>query len=332
MRETLKALALLFAGAIASVIGGILLSPPVPRFYIYISSAAVIILILYGSGAVSKTWHSYHLMRRKGKRIFAAKIGVLTDIDWKPEEWDNAWSDITPVEWKKEMESHAKHNDLRINVKLISIRQNLDQYVAVLNPYGGVYPETDIMKSESLNKIFEYVSEGGIFINISDIPGYWQYDPKLKRILDATPPIYYEVTPYDVEAIRKFELTPFMKRMGLKAYNSEGTAVHDWKVEFAEGFNTLKKAGMQIKVQRTIVVEKNVKPIIKPISVEGIGEMTPLCMVYYGKGIFIISLPGINKKRNPENIELKRVISQILSRLIKEGNEQDYPVLSKNQS
>lgn len=321
MRETLKALTLLFAGAIASVIGGILLSPPVPRFYIYVSSAAVIILILYGSGAVSKTWHSYNLIRRKGKRIFAAKIGILTDIDWKPEDWDNAWSDTIPIEWKKEIESCAKQNELKIRVKLISIRQNLDSYVAVLNPYGGVYPEADIMKSESLNKIFDYVSEGGIFINISDIPGYWQYNPKLKRILDATPPIYYGVTPHDVEAIRKFELTPFIKRMGLKAYNTEGTPVHDWKVEFTEGFSNLNKAGMQLKVQRTIVVEKNVKPIVKPVSVEGIGEMTPLCMVYYGKGIFIISLSGINKKRNPENIELKRIISQVLSRLIKGAAE-----------
>jgi hypothetical protein len=313
MRETLKALALLFAGAIASVIGGILLSPPVPRFYIYVPSAAVIILILYGSGAVSKTWHTYNLMRRKGKRIFAAKIGILADIDWKPEEWDNAWSDITPEEWKQEIEGNAKQNNLKVKVKLISTARNLDPYTAILSPYGGVYPEADIKNSESLNKIFNYVSEGGTFINVSDIPGYWQYNPKLKRMLDATPPIYY-----GVEAIRKFELTPFMERMGLKAYNTERAPVHDWKVEFVEGFNALNKAGMQIKVQRTIAVEKNVKPIIKPIRVEGIGEMTPLCLVYYGKGIFIISLPGINRKRNPENIELKRIIPQVLSTLIME--------------
>jgi hypothetical protein len=260
-------------------------------------------------------------MRRKAKRIFAAKIGILADIDWKPEEWDNAWSDITPEEWKQEIERNAKQNNLKVKVKLISTAKNLDPYTAILNPYSGVYPEADITNSESLNKIFDYVSEGGTLINVSDIPGYWQYNPKLKRMLDATPPIYYGVTTHDVEAIRKFELTPFMKRMGLKAYNTEGAPVHDWKVEFAEGFNSLKNAGMQIKVQRTIVVEKNVKPIIKPISAEGIGEMTPLCMVFYGKGIFIISLPGINKKRNPENIELKRVISQVLSRLIKEGRK-----------
>ncbi len=321
MRETLKALALLFAGAIASVIGGILLSPPVPHFYIYVSSAAVIILILYGSGAVSKTWHSYNLKRRKGKRIFAARIGILADIDWKSEEWDNAWSDTTPEEWKEEIERIAKQNNLKMKVKLISTAKNLDPYTAILNPYSGVYPETDIKNSDSLNKIFDYVSEGGIFINVSDIPGYYQYNPKLRRMLDATPPIYYGVTPQGVKAIMSFELTPFMKRMGLRAYNTEKAPVHDWKVEFAERFNSLNKVRMQIKVQRTVVVEKNVKPIIKPISVEGIGEMTPLCMVYYGKGIFIISLPDINKQRNPDNIELKRVISQVLSRLIKEGRK-----------
>ena len=109
-----------------------------------------------------------------------------------------------------------------------------------------------------------------------------------------------------------------MERMGLKAYNTERAPVYDWKVEFVEGFNDLNKAGMQIKVQRTIVVEKNVKPIIKPTRVEGIGEMTPFSLVYYGKGIFIILLPRINRKRNPENIELKSIIPQVLSTLIME--------------
>jgi hypothetical protein len=35
-----------------------------------------------------------------------------------------------------------------------------------------------------LDEIFNYVKEGGIFLNISDIPGYWAYNKLLERRLD----------------------------------------------------------------------------------------------------------------------------------------------------
>lgn len=314
MGDILKGLALLFAGALASIIGGILLTAATSRIWLYASITGVVILIFYGSGMISKAWHMYNLKRRKGNWLLSAKVGILADIDLGREEWENAWSDIKPEEWKKEIESHTRQN-LKVKVKLINIKKNLDSYIAVLNPYAGAYTENDPKNSESLSKIFDYVGGGGIFVNVSDIPGYWQYNPKVKRMLDATPPLY-GLSPMGLNAIRQFELTPFMNRMGLKPYNVEGSPVHDWKVEFAEGFSGLSKEEMRLKVQRAIVVEKNVKPVIKPANVEGLGALTPLCLVYYGEGTFIISLPGLNSKRNPENAGLKKLIVQLINESI----------------
>jgi hypothetical protein len=275
----------------------------------------VIILILYGSGAISKTWHVCNLKRRKGNRLFPAKIGILDDIHWNPNEWQNAWSDITPSDWKEEIEIQAEEIRLRVKVKLVSVRKNLDSYAAIVNPFGGAYPETDIKNTESLNKIFDYVTSGGLFVNVADIPGYWQYNHVLKRLVDATPPIYFGLSPHDVGEIRKFGLTPFMKMMGLKGYNTEGTDVFDWDVEITKEFKKAGRSLGKIKVERALTIENNVKTVVKPME-RPEGALTPLCLVDYGNGTFVISLPSMNNKWHRENKALKKVIVGLLIELL----------------
>jgi len=322
MVNTCKQLALLFAGALVSVVGGLLIRPPFPETYLYILLVIVVILILYGSGAISKLWHSYNLWKRRGNKLVVPKVGILNDMGWASENAEvRTWTDISPEEWGKEIKKLARENKLKIKVKLINTRKNFDSYIVILNPYGGVYPERDVKNSETLNKILNYVNERGLFVNIADVPGYWAYNLLLKRKLDATPPIYgIDMSSSDkisLIPVRPFELTPFMEKLGLRILNIEkNTNLCDWNVEFEDNFNRIMEDIDDIKVHRVVILERNVEAIIKPKKL-GIYETTPLFFLNYGDGKFLISLVFFDNNKYPQNVKMKEILAKIIVELVR---------------
>lgn len=318
MTDIKKSLALLFAGALVSIVGGLFFRPPVCDKYLWGLVAIVVILIFYGSGMISRMCHSYNLRARKGNCLVIPMVGILNDMGWDLENKEiYSWTDISPKEWKKEIERRADEGKIRIKVKLINTKKNFDPYIIILNPYGGVYPERNLKNFETLNKIFNYVNEGGIFVNVADVPGYWVYNPLLKRMLDATPPIYgIDKTPGGeilIKPIRPFQLTPFMEKLGLQVLNIENSELFGWDVEFKEKINrvvVVKEIG-GIKVHRVVVVERNVYPIMKPKKFGKI-DVTPLFFVNYGEGRFLISLVFESYNRNSK---IKEVLAGIITTL-----------------
>lgn len=334
MTEIKKDLAILFAGALASVIGGILFKPPVPYNYILGLGAIVVILILYGSDAISKIYHNYNLSVRKGNRFMAPKVGILNDMPWDLENSDiYTWTDVSPTEWKKEIESQANENKVKIDVKMIDAKKNFDPFIVVINPYGGVYPEYDLKNSATLNKIFSYVKEGGIFVNVADIPGYWAYHPLLNRKLETPSPIYdinrTSGGKISIIPVKPFELTPFMEKLGLKVFgietqenkkNESFIEPLNWDVEFIDTKNKIIEKLDELKVHRVVIVERNVEPIIKPKRIEQ-KDMTPFFFVRYGdEGKFLISLVFENYHINSyhPNRKMKEVLADIIIKNIRE--------------
>lgn len=317
MRNIWKDLALLIAGALASVVGAILFQPKVDSFPFWILVLAIIVLILYGSGATTMALASLKLWRRKGFWFLVPKIGILNDMGWDAaNDETHCWTKVSPEEWKALLESKLK-TCLKAKVKLINAEKDFDSYIAVLNPYGGVYPENDLKTSQTLNKIFDYVNKGGIFVNVADIPGYWAYNKILKRRLDATPAIYgidrtkeggIAITP-----VRPFMLTPFMEKLGLQVYNTEIGELHIWNVEFEEEFDDCVRIG-EMTVHRVAVVEKNVIPVIKPRELMPNVDATPLFLVNYGEGSFIISLVF---ESSDNNQKIKELIANVLNRFVR---------------
>jgi len=228
-------------------------------------------------------------------------------------------TNISPREWKEEIEKLARENRVKIKVELSDIRKNFDSYFAILNPYGGVYPELDIRSSKTLDKILTYVSEGGLFVNVADIPGYFAYNPLLRRRLDATPPIYginNTGGKISVHPIRPFELTPFMEKLGLQVLNIEGEPLFNWDMEFEGEFNSIvnkTEDDNKINVHRAVVCERNVKPIMKPKMLND-KCVTPLFFVNYGNGKSLISLVWLAKY--PQKTKIKKVIAETIIKLM----------------
>jgi len=270
------------------------------------------------SGLVSKLEEINIKCKRKGNILFPARVGII-NLSKDDENLENVSShtDIYPAEWKKEIEKLAEDNKIKIKVDLIDVKNNFDSYVAILNPYGGCYPEKDLKNLQTLNDIFDYVNKGGKFVNIADIPGYWLYSISLKRQLEATKPIYgigvkQDGEPYYRRALM-FAEVPFMRRLGLMVDNKdEDENYKNWNdVVIKEQFQTAGLNITGIQANRVIHAKRNIDPIIEPK--EG---NTPFFKIIYGDGFFLISLLFIGKDF-PQNYRMKEVIIRVLLELLK---------------
>lgn len=305
-----KSLATLIAGALASVAGSLYFQvwATPTGVAILLIVILVIILILYVSGTFSKLQHLFGLCMRGRKTL----IGILNDAGPVRDSINSSCIDsrienknpLNPADWKKEIEQTAQANSLKVRVKLITTRKNFVSYSAILNPYGGAYPEPNASRLETLDKILEYVNEGGLFINVADVPGYWAYNYRVHRIF-ATPPQTYLLgtkTP-------PFSSVPFMQKLGLEVYNVQNvTGLHSWEGEFEERYGL---RGRQLVVDRVVVIEKNVDPIMQPKTLDNI-RVTPVFLVTYGDGKCMVSLPPLDNTLNEQGNFMKQTLAKIL--------------------
>jgi len=161
----------------------------------------------------------------------------------------------------------------------------------VINPYGGVYPEDDLSTLKSLDNIFDYVRNGGIYVNIADIPFYYAYERNLKRRIDTTP------LAGDFLQVRSFLQTILTRKLhcfvfGLTAGKDFDTGI--WRViELTDNTNNF--------FHKEIVISEDGK------------KYSPFLAIPYGRGYFVFSTLMINK----ENIgHISEIIKKSLELLV----------------
>jgi len=306
--DILKSLALLIGGALMGAIAGLLVSwISLHQIITVIIVIIAIACIAYGLSFLSKLWHCWNICGRKQR----LKIGILKDI---PKNEEEGWvhTNVYQEKWKDEIERQVKNKE--IEVKLIAVKDNFDPYTAIINPYGGVYPEHNLGKLETLDKILKYVAEGGLFVNVADIPGYFAYNELLKRKLDITPPAFWDVERDQcgrgkLIPRRPFELTPLMDKIGLRGYAVNLT----WNLEFDGKCKEVLGSGIaNTNVRRVLVIEKNVKSVVKPIQIIDEEKRTPIVFVEYGNGEFLLSLIWINEQDRSVKEELVTALAKLI--------------------
>lgn len=311
-----RELALLFAGVLLGIFMSLLIQNPVLDLKGVILGALVVLLILLGSGGISNLWHFYNIWRRKT----AFKVGILNDMENNKELFTG--TEIGPEDWKKEIEELARN----IKVDLINVENYFDRYNAIINPYGGVYPEYDLKNFKTMNKILSYINEEGLFVNVADIPGYFACNPSIKpwRKIDTAlkdAPYAYEVNPGLIIPVKRFplfELTPFTRELGVDVYNIEKDSIFNWGIlDFEKGFEKKSEVSdLKVKVHRAAAVKEYLSPIIKSkeMSLPPQERVSPLFFVRYGDGKLLSSLIWENKQENNEVIrnELKKLLAKLV--------------------
>ena len=314
----IRSLALLLAGAAIGILGSVLVgqfgfSWPLVSLLLVVFVG----LVVFGTGTDLAIVHRYHLWARRKR----PKIGILNDIEWNPDILKVSTStDISPSEWQREIEKQARDKGMKLRVELMRTRSNFDSYAVVVNPYGGTYPEHDLVSLHTLNKIFQYVQERGLFVNVADIPGYWAYHPALRKRTETAPPVWVEVQG-TLRAVRPFPVVPWMQKLGLSVSNVEA--------EFREPVNLVFEAGFQsvtgskipgVRLHRAAIVEENMEAVDEVSTPDSAGQHTERASIFwvrYYDGSFLISLVSLSGQSETAKEGLRKVLaSLILSRLM----------------
>jgi hypothetical protein len=245
----------------------------------WVISFPLLILILTLEWICSGKLHQ----RKIKKRWKNPNIGILNDMgnDMTNNETSN-YTDFSPEDWKNTLDKKTN-----LKIELININKSFDNYVAILNPYGGVYPESDLKKLSTLTKILDFVNEGGIFINIADIPTYWAYNTRIQRKLDTTAPVY-EIENNELKSSRPFALTPLIKELGLQIFRVK---------PIKQNFKKFSEQDVNIFSERIATIESNVDSLIPATLVANL-KTTAFFTVRYGEGDFVISLVFLKHERH----------------------------------
>lgn len=309
-----------------------------------------ILFLLHGTGFL----HEYIVRRilRSLRRISPA-VAIISDLPWtsgSPEKRTHiwAWSAMDPGNWQSKIAGQAKQSCPKAKVSHVSITRSwvrffLDRYNVILNPYGSVYPEVNIKASPVLNTILDYVLNGGLFVNVADIPFYWAYDPQREVLYDVVKythqyvPLEYEsngqiyrLKSGDIRSFGPFPEAPFISEVKANIINTE--TIKNEEIE--PSYYTLKPKDQSlgigeieaVAINRVVVIErhseyKSTKPLetgrvdslVEEIAGNG-QALTPICYINFGKGKFLISLPFLDYDKQSE--KAKEQVTDLQSALV----------------
>lgn len=321
--EDLRGIALVFLGVVPGFIPLLVGQPWTVILSALLAMAFIMLLcLLFGVGALQNQYHM-RVLRKRRKQPF--RLGILNDMgEYKPGTDYYVWTDISLEDWKAAVERTAEAMAVKIGVELLKATDALDGYSAILNPYGGAYPEVDLGSLRTLHNILRYVREGGLFANVADIPTYWAYSPLLKRRIDNTPPTDVPINmdgKLVVIPLRPFGRTPLMKELGLQGINTEGIG----KVEQRLDSIVPSELGA-FKASRVVLMESNVESCIPPVQIKNAGSRqgSSIVRVQYGDGCFLLSLAWINDESHTpatKNLLRDAIAKLTLETLVRQERE-----------
>lgn len=249
--------------------------------YVLCIIGAIFVLVLYGFGLFEGIFKVWVLIIReindRRKKIF---IYAPYEID----DSNSSWINVYLAQLKKELDTKC----IKYSIKKKEI--SFSKYPIVINPYGGAYPEKNASTLQSFNNIFEYVRNGGKYLNIADIPFYYAFDESLKRRIDTTP------LAGDYSLDRSFFHTLLTKKLHCFVYGLSN----------GEDFDN--------RITRIIsLTEKTKNFFYKRIIIDNndLGY-SPSLAIPYGKGYFVFS----TRQLNEDNLEIfSQLIEDTLNKL-----------------
>jgi len=222
----------------------------------------------------------YFSLRGRDKKQ-TIKIGIFNDIPWTRDDDENhSWNNIEPVEW---LEKYTQNNRAeRLSVQMINIHTNFYDFDVLINPYGGVYKDTDLDKRPVLNRILDYVKTGGIYVNVSDTPFYYTFREELGyRVESRVQGVYLG---------HQFpgQITPLTSELNFYCTQH---ILQEIEESFSPDYKCLEQIDKpSIEMLKFAPIDgTGIDSIYKPVNHEG-NDYSSMFFVRYGNGQFLISL------------------------------------------
>lgn len=315
-RSTWQDVALLVAGALISAMVGSFFQGPRDGGVIVSLGVLTVVLMLYGSGMIPNVVRVLNRWRGAGRWPFQPSVGILRDMGWNPHnDQIFTWTNVSPEKWRDLLQVYLQGRARHARIDFITTQSAFDRYTVIINPYGGVYLESDLETQQVQQKIFDYVAQGGRFANVADVPGYWAYSPTLRRRLETTPPVHHvENVPgggVTVQVLRPYALTPFLRRLGLRILGVEGSPLAAWSIRLPG-----QAQPQQVTAHRIAIVEQEVHSMVAAtqVTIEGaLVEVSPMIRVGFGRGQFIICLMPHDL---PQNAGVRQLVAQEIASML----------------
>lgn len=327
MKKETETIALIIASALISIVPAYF-QTEINNFafpvFIILFFIPIFLFLFFGFGYFFKIYKNIVISRRNSRSTI--KIGILNDIPKEvTKEQMFSWSDYSSDDWKKLIEKEGSYFGKKLKINLIQVNHSFTKYNYIINPTSGVYPEIDIENKVTLKKILDYVSNGGEFINVADIPGYWAYNIHAKHVLNSFNPIFIP------DPIYPFLNVPFMQNLGLNALNVQGIKEHNLRFHkiFKPYIRILENESQilhSIDMFRSIVISANVISVVEPIFIIPRQTFTPLCYIIYGKGKFLFSLFNLS---DPKNEFIKQVIADLIINQVDKKLEKKHAIFKE---
>jgi HEPN domain-containing protein len=132
--------------------------------------------------AVGNAIHACSLLRRveiSKKLKPPIKIGILNG-KVTGDESESACTDFLFTDrrfnWSERLSQINDREGHRFLPILVDARKIDNSYAIVLNPFGEVYPDTDFKRRPVFEAIKEYISDGGIFVNVAGWAFYYAWN------------------------------------------------------------------------------------------------------------------------------------------------------------
>lgn len=265
MYKKSKEIALLFAGALI----GLIFIPAESWISKNLSLVIIIslVFIFYGAGILDGALNLWFLIhKRKNKTLKKVCIYAPYDIDKDTSSWIN----VSLSQIKRKLDSE------KIKYRISQKESDFQKFLIIINPYGGAYPENSISDLKSLDRIFSFVRNGGIYINIADIPFYYAYEKNLKRRIDTTPLVgNYSVNRSFLDTILSKKLHSFV------------FPIHDG-VDFENGI----KRVIQLSSSAHNFFDREFLKKIEHLEI----KCSPVLAIPFGNGYFVFSTIEIDEK------------------------------------
>lgn len=290
----LKDLSLLIAGALAGLLSSLFIEKNLRINVLIVTGILFLGFSSYGLSIIDKIILNITRFNRSIRKKRCKLIGIINDMNWNENDIQiTSWTHVDISTWIKKIKNREKNIISRIKVNKVLLNKKIEKYNYIINPYGGVYPEKDTIKKINLDLIMNYVAEGGVFINVSDVPGYWMYNLLLKTKVESAPNKYSLNDKLELKIYRPFGETPFMEKLAINIINvtEHNNIFNEIKIN-NKIFNIVEV--QKYKTDRIAVINNNIEPYITFIGNNGY-NFSPFFKIPYGKGYFIINLYFLDK-------------------------------------
>jgi len=281
-------------------------------------------------------WHTW----RDRKSFKIPRIGIFNGYI-KREKGEfrcpTGFTSVTPERWQERLELTHK----KIKTELIGASRVSRKFNVIINPFGEMYPESDLYQRTTFKAIKKFIQEGGIFVHAGGIPFYYSWDTKANRPNPTSKDLqFYSFkmkTDEELEEDRNIVISPAYLRGGKRtpslvdtlarqhfllrttADDGNGNRVEAFQTEAERRFGDLiSVGGTAIIYEFRAVTNETPKfiPFLRCKTKYSENDVFPLAGIPFGRGFLLVAGMNFEISREIDSLIVDSQVEKVCMAII----------------